>query len=244
MGAITDWVGAMGSMRAFVLQADLVSVLFDASLLTGLLLLALGLLIERLADVRISIPRFFEPYRLVNVVLLLRDADPYAVPLELLVHLADFKDPEGRAEALRRLADLVKSEDIADGFYDVGGESWSPRRLAWQAMKQYREESALAGIEFKVLNARGKHLGRTEIPQEDGRQSVFLLGLSASVQGLRQFPRAHDLASELAGLLRAVAAGGGGDDSYLCVWFSPLHGESLSREDGEAMFDRVLASTI
>jgi len=244
MGGINEWVRATGNVWPIAVPADLVSLLFSGSLITGLLLLVLGLIIERLAEVRVRIPRFAEPYRLVNVAVLLGNAEGYSIPLELLLLSTAFAEPASRAEALRRLSDLVKVEDIRDGFYEIGDESWAPRRLARQAMRQFREQTGLAGIEFKVLNARGRHTGRTEIPQAESESSVLVLGLSLSVQGLRQFPRAADLARELVGLLAAVAAGGGGDDSYLCMWFTPLHGESLSRADGEAMFDRVLASTI
>jgi hypothetical protein len=206
--------------------------------------LAVGLLLERLADVRLTIPRYAEPYRLVNVVLLLKTPEPYAMPLELLVLCTSFQEPAGRAEALRRLAELVKPEDIADGFYDVGDDSWSPRRLARKALKQFHEQSELADVELVVLNARGRIAGRSQIPEQDSHAGVFLLGLSATVQGLSDFARAHDLKQELVGLLRAIAVPAPGEDSYLCLWFAPLGGASLSREQGEAMFDRVLASTI
>lgn len=207
-------------------------------------LVLIGLLLEQLGAVKLPIPRFSEPYRLVNIVFLLRFAERYALPLELLVLRTHFGDPTARSDALGRLVEMIDVDDVVDGFYEVDAESWAPRWLAWQARKQFREQSALAGVDFRVLNEGGHVTGRSQIPDQSAEGQALVLGMSISVQGLASPYRGSNLAKDLVGLLRASADSKVGDQSFLGFWFTPLHGEAMPPEEAKARFDQVLASTI
>jgi hypothetical protein len=204
-------------------------------------LIVLGILLDRLADIRIEIPRFFEPYRLVNVVLLVRNPSRYALALESLLVLKDLDDPQDRADALDQLGRLVAAEDIVDGFYEIGDPSWSPKRLWRETIKLYEGQSRLAGVEPTGLRNADRPRQGAAPDHDDG---VLLLGIVASVQGLTSFPSSPKLADELAALVKALPSGGVGDRSSLSLWFTPLTGETLDEEDGRNRFGAVLASTI
>ncbi len=145
-------------------------------------------------------------YTLVNVAVNLRNGKRYTKRLDSLLVDSDFTEPAGRTRAMHRLAKMIDTDDVVDGFLITGSRLADREAIGEQAENLARSQMSYIGI-----NADAVNVANTE------GQSVLVESTRAGRGGVGDGPDMSDaalvviLATVRAGTAKQISAGGAKD---------------------------------
>jgi hypothetical protein len=189
-------------------------------------------------------------FALVNVAVNLRNGRRYAKRLDALLADSDFADPAGRTRALHRLAKLIETDDVVDGFVNVGSRLADREKIGETAETLARSQMKYIGVNpdaVNVANVEGQsvQVGSTEqVGDGEGDQEAALVVILATVRSsaTRALREGGEKDALLA--LHRLYETSGRDLDALYFYYAPTANEALDSHRANRIFLDLRASAV
>jgi len=171
----------------------------------------------------------------------LRRGKHYAQAPDRLLETADFSTQPGRATALHRVAKLIETEDVVDGYVTVLDRIGDPSALGERAERVAREQMKHVGVTPEVINV--SDITGTAVQMDTRHGSDKPTDSDACVLGLVLVARSAVVKSLASGreqdalrALELLTGAAGRDLASVYVFYSPNAGERLDPDAANRVF--------